>query len=67
MLGQNKSFPERDFVVCDEAHKICDIVQSHFSPVVNMQRPKWMDTLDQYATRSNLPCRSEQSRQQIIS
>lgn len=46
MLGQNKSFPERDFVVCDEAHKICDIVQTHFSPIVNMQRPKWMDTLD---------------------
>lgn len=28
-------FPKRDFVVCDEAHKILDIVQSHFSPLVS--------------------------------
>ena len=25
-------FDRRDFVVCDEAHKITDIIQSHFSP-----------------------------------
>ncbi len=25
-------FPMRDFVICDEAHKILDIVQSHYSP-----------------------------------
>lgn len=28
-------FPQRNFVVCDEAHKILDIVQSHFSPLVS--------------------------------
>lgn len=28
-------FPKRDFVVCDEAHKILDIVQGHFSPLVS--------------------------------
>ena len=27
-------FEERDFVICDEAHKATDIVQSHFSPVI---------------------------------
>ena len=25
-------FQKRDFVICDEAHKLVDIVQSHFSP-----------------------------------
>ena len=31
--SQNGSaFEKRDFVVCDEAHKVVDIVQSHFSP-----------------------------------
>lgn len=25
-------FGERDFVICDEAHKLLDIVQNHFSP-----------------------------------
>jgi Rad3-related DNA helicase len=31
--SQNGSaFEQRDFVVCDEAHKVVDIVQSHFSP-----------------------------------
>jgi len=33
MMGSKESlFPERDFTVCDEAHKILDIVQSHYSP-----------------------------------
>jgi len=31
--SQNGSaFEQRDFVVCDEAHKVVDLVQSHFSP-----------------------------------
>jgi len=31
--SQNGSaFEQRDFVVCDEAHKVVEIVQSHFSP-----------------------------------
>lgn len=25
-------FPARDFTICDEAHKVLDIVQNHFSP-----------------------------------
>lgn len=38
-------FPKRDFVVCDEAHKILDIVQSHFSPIVSHDIYKKMDKL----------------------
>lgn len=33
--GKGSPFPQRDFVVCDEAHKLLDIVQSHFSPIVS--------------------------------
>lgn len=33
---QNGSpFEQRDFVVCDEAHKVVDIVQGHFSPRIS--------------------------------
>ena len=28
-------FGKRDFVICDEAHKLNEIVQNHFSPVLN--------------------------------
>lgn len=34
-------FDERDFIVCDEAHKITEIVQNHFSPTITEKtRPK---------------------------
>lgn len=29
-------FPIRDFIICDEAHKITDIVQSHFAPKISL-------------------------------
>jgi Rad3-related DNA helicase len=35
--GRGSPFPQRDFVVCDEAHKLLDIVQSHFSPIVSTE------------------------------
>ena len=31
-LKENAPFEKRDFVICDEAHKLLDIVQNHFSP-----------------------------------
>lgn len=33
--GIEPPFPARNFVFCDEAHKIIDIVQNHFSPRIN--------------------------------
>jgi Rad3-related DNA helicase len=33
--GKGAPFPQRDFVFCDEAHRIIDIVQGHFSPRIN--------------------------------
>lgn len=35
--GKGSPFPQRDFAVCDEAHKLLDIVQSHFSPIVSQE------------------------------
>lgn len=34
-------FDERDFIICDEAHKVTEIVQNHFSPnITEKTRPK---------------------------
>ena len=46
--GKNNNFPMRSLVICDEAHKICDICQSHFAPQISAERPSWMKTLDNY-------------------
>jgi len=32
MEEDNQLFPPRDFTICDEGHKILDIVQNHYSP-----------------------------------
>lgn len=32
---EHPPFDERDFIICDEAHKVLEIVQKHFSPVVD--------------------------------
>ena len=28
-------FHQREFTICDEAHKLADIIQDHFSPIIN--------------------------------
>jgi Rad3-related DNA helicase len=33
--GGDPPFPQRDFVFCDEAHGLMDIVQGHFAPRIN--------------------------------
>lgn len=41
IMGEDKApFKKRDFVVCDEAHKLVDIVQGHFSPRVSYETHK---------------------------
>ncbi len=41
-------FPERDLVICDEAHKIPDIIQSHFSPQIPFEVPSYIKTLNKW-------------------
>lgn len=43
--GSGEPFPQRDFVVCDEAHKLLDIVQSHFSPIVSHEIHKKVESI----------------------
>lgn len=43
--GKSAPFPQRDFVVCDEAHKLLDIVQNHFSPIVSYDIIKKIEKL----------------------
>ena len=50
MFGKNKNFPERDFVICDECHNICNICQTHFAPTIDIEKPFWMTTLENYAS-----------------
>lgn len=64
--GENKNFPERDLVICDEAHKLCDIVQSQYSPIIEINRPNWMIMLDEYATKYHIQYKDEYDRQNII-
>lgn len=45
----SRAFDQRDFVICDEAHKINDIIQQHFAPTIPHTLPKFMQTLDEYA------------------
>jgi Rad3-related DNA helicase len=41
--GKGVPFPKRDFTLCDEAHKVAEIVQNHFSPRID---DKTFDKLD---------------------
>jgi len=40
-MMDDELFEIRDFTICDEAHKVTEIVQNHFSPTINEKtRPK---------------------------
>lgn len=54
-LQQDPPFPDRELVICDEAHKLPDIVQTHFAPRVPTKEPEFMKTLNEYARKHNLP------------
>lgn len=52
-LGSH-AFEQRDFVICDEAHKLNEIIQQHFAPSIPHALPKFMQTLDEYAKTKNI-------------
>lgn len=41
-------FPPRDFIVCDEAHKILDIIQSHYSPKFDVKTLEKLEKLTDF-------------------
>ena len=54
IMGEDIPFPERDFVICDEAHKLNDIIQSHYAPRIPMKEPEFMKTLNSYARKHHM-------------
>lgn len=53
MMGE-EIFPERDFVICDEAHKLNDIVQQQYAPKIPHTIPTFIKSLEEYATKNKI-------------
>lgn len=51
-LAEDAPFEARDLVICDEAHKLPDIIQNHFAPRVPAQEPEFMKTLNEWAKKN---------------
>lgn len=43
----------RDFIVCDEAHNLPSLVQQHFSPDIDKENLKFVDTINEFAENNN--------------
>lgn len=47
-VGEESLFPARDFTICDEAHKVLDIVQNHYSPRFTENTVKDLEKLSDF-------------------
>jgi Rad3-related DNA helicase len=52
--GKNIPFQKRDFTLCDEAHKISEIVQNHFSPRIDEKTIDKLEKLRAVLTKYNI-------------
>lgn len=52
--GKSASFPKRDFTFCDEAHKITDIVQNHFSPRIDQRSVEKLEKMRTFLIKQQL-------------
>lgn len=52
-ISDDIPFDKRDLVICDEAHKLPDIIQNHFAPRVPAEEPEFMKTLNEWARKNN--------------
>jgi Rad3-related DNA helicase len=52
--GKGVPFPKRDFTLCDEAHKVPEIVQNHFSPRVDERTVEKMEKVRSVLQKNNL-------------
>lgn len=48
MDSNDAPFPPRDFTICDEGHKILDIVQNHFSPRIDAKTLEKIEKLTNF-------------------
>jgi Rad3-related DNA helicase len=53
--GRGVPFPIRDFTICDEAHKVPEIVQNHFSPRVGVETVPRIEELYSFLKRKGFP------------
>ena len=52
MIMHNKGdhpFKQREFTICDEAHKLAEIIQDHFTPIINKDDCNKLAEIVQYA------------------
>jgi len=52
--GKGVPFPKRDFTLCDEAHKLSDIVQNHFSPRIDEKTIEKLEKIRSVLHKHNL-------------
>lgn len=52
--GKGVPFPKRDFTICDEAHKLPEIVQNHFSPRITPDTGNRLEELHGFLKRKHL-------------
>jgi Rad3-related DNA helicase len=52
--GRGVPFPRRDFTLCDEAHKVSEIVQNHFSPRIDDKSFDKLDKLRSILIKNNI-------------
>lgn len=45
----------RDLTICDECHKLPEIIQSKYSPVIEVDLPNWFITLNEYCEEVGYP------------
>lgn len=53
--GHSVPFAIRDFTICDEAHKIPEIVQNHFSPRIGAETVPRLEELNSFLKRKGYP------------
>jgi Rad3-related DNA helicase len=66
--GKGVPFPKRDFTFCDEAHKVSDIVQNHFSPRIEEKSLEKLEKIRGILHKHNLgsPKTSQQRLRTVV-
>ena len=52
--GRTAPFAKRDFTICDEAHKLAEIIQNHFSPCIDDRAIEKLEKIRLIAQKYNL-------------
>lgn len=53
-MGEEAIFKKRDFTICDEGHKIIDIVQNHYSPRIDNKTIERLEKITNFFTTYKL-------------